>query len=1362
MTLEVIRNLQDIAPGLQTQDFFDHPTLSQFARRVEAAPRARAPSAADAPAIAPRNDPGPAPLSFAQESLWLVAEGELGGGAYHIPFLRRLKGALNRDALVRALEGLMQRHDILRTRFDVVDGEVVQIVEQSRGSPLQVMPVREAELGQTIAALIAAPFDLKRGPLIRATLLEIGEDDHVLIFVLHHIIYDGASFAVVRRDVQAMYNAFIAGEPNPLAPPPLQYADYAAWQRRATSPERRAAMAAYWVSTLRGAPPLLALPTDRPRPAEQDFAGRILVLRIGEELTQALIALTRRRKVTLFRVALAAWAVMLSRLSGQQSVVVGTPTAGRERPEVRDMIGYFVTTLPLRLDIDPKADLGELLDQIGRRVREGVANQDIGLPGILEAVSPPRQRNYNALFQTIFTCWTLRQEWSLTGLVVEPLERDLPPAAKADLSIDLRLSDTEVRMTVDYAAALFEEATVRRYVDYFVAVLAAFVRDETQPVGEIDMLSQAERRRLLNDWNATDADFPRDLCLHQLIEAQARRTPEAIAVSLDEARLTFGELNAGANRLARHLRGLGVRRDDRVAICAERSLDLVVGLLATLKAGGAYVPLDPAYPADRLAYMLEDAAPRVVLTHGPARPALDAAARRAGERPPVIDLAADAPLWSALEPEDLAPSSMDAGPGDLAYIIYTSGSTGRPKGAMNEHRAVVNRLWWMQREFALNPGESVLQKTPVSFDVSVWELFWPLIVGGRLVLARPEGHKDPAYLLEIIRRERVAAVHFVPSMLRAFLEQTDAPSAPSLRHIVASGEALPADLARRCREMFPTTALTNLYGPTEAAVDVSAWRVALDPEARDVPIGKPIANTRLYILDDRLQPAPRGAIGEIYIGGVQVGRGYWNRPDLTAERFLESPFVAGERLYKTGDLGRYRADGEILFAGRNDFQVKVRGFRVELGEIEAALTQHAGVAEAVVIATQDACGETRLAAYVRPGPDAPALATDDLRQHLSKTLPDYMTPAAFVLMDSFPLTPSGKIDRAALPTPGPSSPSPGLDAPPEGELEETLARLWAETLGLERVGRHQGFFDLGGHSLLGLRLLRAVEKSLGRTLALGTLFQAQTVADFAACLRGGRTGTSKSVVPLHDGGPGPMIFMIHLIERDLARHLGRRHGVCGLSYGLAAAEGSMPPPPPTVEEVASHYIEEMLLVQPKGPYRLVGHSFGGLFAFEMAQQLKRRGEDVALLGLLDTYPAYGARTPLPAHRVLRNLAASPPRVWVEGARSLLAKGGRNPATPGARPWADPEMTELRRPLFDFVKVPYQLQPYDGEIHLFKAARAYVSLRYEAPPPRELIWGRLALGGLKVRTLPGDHMDLVKDPIAAQTALAIEAALSAPA
>ncbi|HHK8132082.1 TPA: amino acid adenylation domain-containing protein, partial [Serratia marcescens] len=766
-----------------------------------------------------------------------------------------------------------------------------------------------------------------------------------------------------------------------------------------------------------------------------------------------------------------------------------TPEANRGRLETESLVGFFVSTLALRIDLRDDPDLPTLLERVRHTVLAAQENRDLPFEQVVELVNPPRHLGYTPLFQ-VMLAW---QDGSVRDIPLPGLQAELAgleySAAKFDLTLDLADTGEGISGTLNFATALFDRATAERYGVYLVQALRAMTLNSPRSVSHIDLLPLAEREHLLHGWNRTERDYPLDQTLAALFEQQVRRTPDATALVSGAESLSYAQLNARANRLAHALIARGVGPDSRVAVCAERGLHMVTALFGILKAGGAYVPLDPAYPGERLQYILQDADPVLLLA--------DAAGRAALGEPATPQLALEAALpdtLSAENPERRAQAS------HLAYVIYTSGSTGKPKGAMNEHRGVVNRLVWMQEAYGLTAADTVLQKTPFGFDVSVWEFFWPLMVGARLVMAKPEGHKDPDYLSRAIEQYGVTTLHFVPSMLQSFLADGQAASrCGQVVRVMCSGEALPAALVAEFYRRLPQAELHNLYGPTEAAVDVTAWHCSREADRVSVPIGRPIANTRIYLLDDHGQPVPLGAVGELYIGGVQVARGYLNRPELTAERFLSDPFAPGGRMYRTGDVARYLANGDIEYLGRNDQQVKIRGFRIECGEIEAVLATHPAVREAVVDAR--AVGDDkRLVAWVVPAADvAEETLAGALRQHVSAALPDYMVPSAWVVVAALPLSPNGKLDRRALPEPQGAQSQAAYEAP-QGEHETLLAGIWRELLNVEQVGRHDNFFELGGHSLLAVRLTNRLQQ-VEWQLPLQTLFANPTLLALAQQLR---------------------------------------------------------------------------------------------------------------------------------------------------------------------------------------------------------------------------------------------------------------------
>ncbi|CAJ6733269.1 syringomycin synthetase [Burkholderia pseudomallei] len=1117
----VSRLRQALSVEVALSTVFDAPVLSALAERLEAGNTEVLPPIP----LAPRD--GRIALSLAQQRLWFLTQLEGVSEAYHMSGAVRLDGPLNREVLQRALNRIVMRHEALRTCFVREEGEPIQVIQPHADLTVSYHDLREAESIRHEAgnreqrakdlsqAHASAPFDLSRDLPVRVLLLQLADEAHVVQVVMHHIASDGWSVGVFLQELSALYGSFIAEQGDPLAPLPLQYADYAAWQRRWLASGQLEKQGAFWQTNLSGAPTLLELPTDRPRPPKQSHAGASVEVKLGAALSERVKRLSQRHGVTPYMTLLSSWAAALSRLSGQEEVVIGSPVAGRNRTEVEPLIGFFVNTLALRLDLSSEPTVGELLKRTKAQVLSAQAHQDLPFDQVVERVKPPRSTAHPPLFQVMFVWQNMPAgELTIPGLTIRAVETPLQ-TAQFELTLSLREAGDDIVGHLNYASALFDESTVRRYVTYWRRLLEGMTAGPANvSVARLPLLDEAERKQVVYAWNATERDYPIEQCIHQLFEAQVDRKPEAIALTFDGRRLSYAELNARANRLAHYLQGRGVGPDRLVALCAERGIEMVVGLLAILKAGGAYVPLDPSHPPERLRRMLDDTNPVAVLVDDIGADALASFGSHVAARSPRVHLSRDIAQWRACSPAN-PPTPRERAARRLAYVIYTSGSSGEPKGVMNEHRGVVNRLWWMQQTYALDERDAVLQKTPFSFDVSVWEFFWPLMSGARLVIAKPEGHKDPAYLSELIDRERVTTLHFVPSMLQAFLEDEGAArGCGSVKRVMCSGEALPPSLVKRFYRCLPDARLHNLYGPTEAAVDVTAWACDAEEGGASVPIGRPIANTRIYVLDEYGQPVPRGVAGELYIGGVQVARGYLNRPELTRERFVDDPFVAGGRLYKTGDLARWRTDGSLEYLGRNDFQVKIRGFRIELGEIEAQLAKVAGVREAVVLAREAApdtkrhaasnensasnSGEKRLVAYYTG--DAGATA---LRAQAAQHLPSYMVPSAYVRLDAWPLTPNGKLNRRALPAPADDAYARAEYEAPQGAKEEALAAIWRELLHVERISRHDNFFELGGHSLLAITLIEHMRRA-NLHADVTTLFTAPTLADLAV-----RVGASR-------------------------------------------------------------------------------------------------------------------------------------------------------------------------------------------------------------------------------------------------------------
>ncbi|MDO7929923.1 amino acid adenylation domain-containing protein [Pseudomonas sp. KFB-139] len=1077
---------QRLGAELRLMDVFAHPVLEAMARGLAQAARSSQPSV-----IAVSRDQA-LPLSFAQQRLWFLARLEGDNPAYHIPAGLRLRGELDANALQSALDMIVARHESLRTTFVQLPGQDAEqriapsdIGFELRLQALDGQPTAEQSLALLVTDEARAPFDLSKGPLVRGRLVRMASDDHVLLVTFHHIIADGWSSDIFTRELGILYEALRNGEADPLPALALQYADYAMWQRCWLTAEVLQQQSGYWQQALAEAPALLSLPTDRARPAQQDYSGNAVGLALDQALTDQIKALSQRQGTTLFMTVLAAWATVLGRLASQDDVVIGTPVANRTRVEVEGLIGLFVNTLALRVDLSAEPTVETLLQQVKARTLEAQAHQDLPFEQVVEAVNPVRSLAHSPIFQAMLS-WQngAGEDLALGDMNLQGVNAS-SRSAKFDVLLDMAEVGGRLYGSLEYATALFDRDTIERHLGYLEAVLRGMVADSHAVATHIPLVQADERRLLLETFNATAVDYPQGLTLHGLFEDQVARTPDATALTFEGTSWSYAQLNAQANRIAHRLIGMGVGVEDRIAICVERSLHMVAGLLGILKAGAAYVPLDPDYPADRLAYMLENSAPVVVLGQLSLRDSLPHC------KCPMLML--DGQELDGQPGDNPRVANLTAS--NLAYVIYTSGSTGQPKGVMNEHIGVVNRLLWMQDEYVLDATDVVLQKTPFSFDVSVWEFFWPLFNGARLVMERPGGHREPAYLCDTIQAQGVTTLHFVPSMLEVFLAHGNLERCHSLTRVMCSGEALPGHLVRRFKAQPTAAVLYNLYGPTEAAVDVTAWDCSGLETPDNTPIGKPVANTGIYLLDSIAQPVPLGSAGEIYIAGIQVARGYLGRPELTAERFLRDPFSSdpAARMYRTGDLGRFLADGTLIYLGRNDDQVKIRGFRIELGEVAARLGTHPDILEAVVIAREDTPGDKRLVAYYTAQQD---LEVESLRGYLSGLLPEYMVPAAYVKLASLPLSANGKLDRKRLPAPDRDSIANRSYEAPQGAVEVMLAEIWSELLHVEQVGRFDHFFELGGHSLLAVTLIERM-RQVGLSADVRVLFGQPTLAALA-------------------------------------------------------------------------------------------------------------------------------------------------------------------------------------------------------------------------------------------------------------------------
>ncbi|MBI3417725.1 MAG: amino acid adenylation domain-containing protein [Verrucomicrobia bacterium] len=1312
--------------------------------------------------IHPEPRPEALPLSFAQQRLWFLDQFENGGATYNLPESWLLRGRLDVNAFEQSLQAIVRRHEALRTSFPVVDGTAVQVIHPPESVDFLVLDLsgmseteRCVQMRKHVADNQNWRFDLGSGPVIRSVLLKLAEAEHVWLLNIHHIASDEWSSGLFHRELEAFYRAAVEGTPSGLEPLPIQYADYALWQRQRLSGAELEKQLSYWRQQLANLPAVLELPTDWPRPVAQSKRGAVQAFELDARLTGRLKQLASTEQSTLFMVLLAGFQALLHRHSRQEQLAVGTPIAGRTRAETENVIGCFVNTLVMRGDFSDDPTVGKLLKRTRETALAAYDHQDLPFEQIVEALQPERVLSHHPVFQVFFALQnTATDGLQLPGLTAETVETE-NTTAKFDLSLVLEETPAGLRGTWEFSTDLFSPATLARWSRHFETLLEDMLAYPQRRVSELKILPELERRQIVEDWSGAAPTPLPEKFLHRLFEAQVARTPDTVAQEHQGQTLTYGQLNARANQLARHLRKLGVGPDVLVGICLERSLDMLVGLLGILKAGGAYVPLDPSFPTERLEFMLADSQVPVLLTQERLLAELPRTTAR------VFCLDRDWPKLATEAGDNLEP----AGNGQsLAYVIYTSGSTGRPKGVMISHRAISNFVTSVGQSPGFSSQDTILAVTTLSFDIAGLELFLPLVAGARIVIASRQVAADGKLLLELLRRSHATIMQATPATWRMMLEAGW--KRGTLRKILCGGEALTEDLAANLLER--TGEVWNMYGPTETTV----WSLIAKIEPRQpIRIGRPIANTQIYILDAQMQPVPIGMPGELHIGGEGLARGYLNRSELTSEKFVPSPFSSGTnaRLYKTGDLCRFLADGGIEYLGRIDFQVKVRGFRIELGEIESVLSRHAAVRQAVVTVREDTPGDKRIIAYLLPvaGASPPA---DELRTLASDALPYYMVPSAFVVLASLPLTPNGKIDRKALPAPvREAAVNRDSFAAPRDMLEQQLANIWEKTLGIPLVSIRDNFFELGGHSLLAVRLFADIERITGKRLPLVTLFQAPTIELLAGILRNeGWQPRWTSLVPIQPSGSKPPLYVVHGIGGNILEfmHLADHIGTDQPFYGLQAQglDGKNPRHN-SVEEMAAHYIKEIREFQPNGPYYLAGSSFGGLVAFEMARLLHAEGIPVGLLVLFDScspnYPQY-----LPTTTALRrwfdeqlfridlhwsNFKSVQGPERIEYLRTKLRRlkkhykhwknrwAGRISKIT-QRAYLPKEILAVQNSGWA-AQAEFQPKPYLGRVTLFRAATQPPNIYEDSTNG----WKNLALGGIDIHTIPGHHGSIVREP-----------------
>jgi amino acid adenylation domain-containing protein len=1170
-------------------------------------------STLDGKNILRRKNNSVAPLSFAQQRLWFLNQFEPNSPYYNIPVAWCLVGVLNVEALRKSFNEIVRRHEALRTTFAKRNGDAVQIVAPALNLTVPLLDLtdrepdlRQAEASRLIAEEAQRSFDLSKGPLVRCMLIRLDKEEHLLLLTLHHIISDGWSMNIIYRELGALYEAFSQGQPSPLPDLPIQYADFADWQRKRLPDDALDKHLSYWKDQLTGVPAVLRLPADRPRPAVQNFKGACHTAMLPVSLSEGLKSLARGEGATLFMVLLAAFQVLLYRYSGQEEIVVGSPVAGRNHSEIENLIGFFVNTLALHANFSNNPTFREMLGRVREIIIGGYDHQDLPFERLVEEMHPERDLSYSPVFQVMFALENeLEEHPKLSLLTLTPLRVDAS-ASQFDLTLFIDEKATGLAARVIYSTDLFDQATIARLLGHFQILLEGIVANPDEYIVKLPLLSESERRQIIVEWNDTASDYRQNLCVHQLFDIQAEKTPDSVAVEFGNENITYGELRSRSNQLAHYLRSLGVGPDVLVAISVERSIAMVIGMLGILKSGGAYVPLDPSYPRERLDVMLTEMRTPVLLTQ---QRFVD---RMSHPKDEIFCLDSD---WESIADLSGESPAFKMTSDNLAYIIYTSGSTGRPKGACIPHRAIM-RLVLNTDYITLMPSDRIAQASNSSFDAATFEIWGALLNGACLVeLTKDELLSSQKFAAKI--RKKNISVLFLTTALFNKLSAEVPQAFSSLKFLLFGGEAVDPKWVKAVLNHGAPHRLIHVYGPTENTT-FSTWYPVKDvtEEATTIPIGKPISNTQCYILDKHLQAVPPGIPGELYLGGDGLAWGYYKRPEVTSEKFIRNPFreTAGTSLYKTGDLARYLPNGDIEFLGRIDNQVKLRGFRIELDEIEVVLKQHSTVNDSVVIMREDSPGEKRIVAYI-VFDHQNRLDIKELRAFIQSKLPEYMVPSAFVVLNTLPLTPNGKVDRKMLPLPNQMQAlSNNNFLAPRDAVERQLASIWKKALGLHSVGIRDKFFDIGGHSLLAVQVLSKINQWAGKEIPLAELFRSPTIEQLAGIIRQKEWSSQFFwVLPFQPYGSKPPFFCIHGGAAELANHLGLDQPFYGaMPHGY---DGRLFPP--EVREMAAGYIKEIRMIQPEGPYFLGGYSFGGLVAFEIAQQLKTEGEEIGMLAMID-------------------------------------------------------------------------------------------------------------------------------------------------
>ena len=1354
---------------VSVRTFFDCPTIAQLAKSLEALGYLNV--ADQALPLRPQNHEGPLPLSFAQQRLWFLEQWEPGSTAYLLPYAWRLKGTLKVDILEASLTALVTRHESLRTNCIVVDGQPVQIIAPVAPISLPCRdlatlsePERETELERLIHHESHQPFDLTTEPLWRGQLLRLGPEEYVLLLTIHHIITDGWSMGIMFQELNAFYTTQATGHPMTLPPLPVQYADFTIWQRHWLQGDVLDRQLTYWRTQLSEAPPSLDLPTDFPRPLKQTYRGDCQAFTLPPLLTQALQTLSQQEGVTLFMTLLAAFQLCLFRYTGQRDFLVGTPIAGRTHTELEGLIGFFVNTLVLRTRITAKESFRDLVHQVRETCLEAYAHQDLPFEKLVEVLRPVRDPSRHPLFQVLFQLHQANAttELDLANLEVTPLFSS-SHTAKFDLSLGLVLRGETLQGTVTFNTDLFDAPTIKRLTAHYHMLLEGLVADPTCPVSQLPLLTEAERQQLLVDWNPPFSQELPTLCIHHLFETQATSKPEAIAVVFEDQHLTYSELNARANQLANYLHRQGIEPEVRVGVCLERGVDLIISLLAILKAGGAYVPLDPSTPTNRLRFMLGDAGVAVVLTSSALQRQLAACLNPvettglARALVIVIDREWPSPLLT----ERSTSSLKTVHAANLAYVMYTSGSTGQPKGVSIPHRAVVRLI--QHPTYVPWPAQvTCLQFASPSFDAATFEIWACLVQGGKLVLG-PPFLPSLDELGALLQHHQITILWLTAGLFHQMVDWNIKALSP-VQTLLAGGDVLSPAHVRRLVEQLPNCQLINGYGPTENTTFTCCFAIPLAEDlVNSVPLGRPLNHTQVYVLDAQQHLVPRGVPGELCIGGLGLGRGYHDRPSLTAEKFIPHSFspVPGVRLYRSGDIVRYRPGGTLEFLGRRDHQVKIRGYRIECGEIEMILTTHPAVREVVVLPREDSMGNKRLVAYIVPESESTPTISE-FRDFLIRTLPSYMIPAGFVFLDAFPLTSNGKIDRRKLPAEDQrSSQDEERYVAPRNSLEAQLTKIWETVLKKHPIGITDNFFNLGGESLLAIRLCSEMERALHKKIPLTLIFHAQTIEQLVKLIGQGEENDHLSLmVPIQPNGSNPPIFCFG-IGSNFKRYL-KDYPKQPLYTFLNPGHDGRPVLNTSVEKVATQCLKEMCTVQPEGPYYLAGYSFGGPVVYEMAQQLRKQGKPIGLLALID--PTTPLSKPAPPSREIRlNYFLSTTRLQIKEMLTNLNTISPSISTKiwkalqwrlkkKIHPFEGKLKNLLCKVYFGFrYPLPTFLRRFYRDIVVKQAARQYIPQNYpgqivifQSTNSLEPYWSKLCAEVVQVYDIPCKHGDVYLD------------------